>query len=164
MKNCTQCNAEIKENEKVCPDCGKEVEETAANTVSDLADKVAELNNTADTTAEYDENDISNNKILALFSYIGILFLVPLLAAKDSKFARFHVNQGLVLFIFELAWSVVYGILFSVTFVLGLSVIVSVIGNVVNLLFIVVAILGIVNAVQGKAKELPVIGKIKILK
>ena len=42
------------------------------------------LNNTPDTTANYDPKDIEDNKVLALFSYIGLLFLIPLLAAKDS--------------------------------------------------------------------------------
>ena len=43
----------------------------------------------------------------------------------------------------------------------------SIIGNVcglVNILFAVLVIMGIVNAVKGRAKELPVIGKITILK
>ena len=40
----------------------------------------------------------------------------------------------------------------------------SVITWAVGILIIVLAIIGIINAVQGKAKELPIIGKIKILK
>jgi len=34
----------------------------------------------------------------------------------------------------------------------------------VNLVFLVMLVLGIMNAVNGRAKELPVIGKFKILK
>jgi len=34
----------------------------------------------------------------------------------------------------------------------------------VNLVFLVMLVLGIVNAANGRAKELPVIGKFKILK
>lgn len=34
----------------------------------------------------------------------------------------------------------------------------------VNLVFLVMLVIGIMNAVNGRAKELPVIGKFKILK
>lgn len=34
----------------------------------------------------------------------------------------------------------------------------------VNIIFLVLAIIGIVNAVNGKAKELPIIGKYRVIK
>ena len=46
---------------------------------------------------------MESNKLMAAISYIWILFLVPLFAAKDDAFARFHANQGLVLFITNIA-------------------------------------------------------------
>ena len=69
--------------------------------MSDLNDKINEFTDTPDTTAEYEPEDIEKNRILALFSYLSWLVLIPLIAAKDSKFAKFHVNQGLVLAIAE---------------------------------------------------------------
>ena len=83
-----------------------------------------------------------------------IIFLIPLLAAKDSKFARFHTNQGLVLFI--------VGILSSVIALIPL--IGWIIAPIGAILVSVLAIIGIINALNGKAKELPVVGKFKILK
>ena len=50
--------------------------------------------NTPDTTASYAAADVQNNKVMAVLSYIGILVLIPILAAKESPFARFHANQG----------------------------------------------------------------------
>ncbi len=44
------------------------------------------------------------------------------------------------------------------------SAIVCAITGLFGLVFLVLVILGIVNAASGKAKELPVIGKYKILK
>lgn len=132
--------------------------------------KLSDLNKTADTTAEYDAKDIEQNKVLSLFAYLGILFLIPLLAAKDSKFARFHTNQGLVLFIAAIAWSVVYSILTTVLgFILlsgaaGLYSLIVMLLGLIYLVFTVLAIIGIVNALTGKAKELPIIGKFKLLK
>ena len=42
-----------------------------------------------------------NDKLMGVLAYLGILVLIPLLAAKDSKFAQFHAKQGLTLFIGE---------------------------------------------------------------
>ena len=42
--------------------------------------------------------DVEANKTVAALSYISILFLVPLLGKRDSKFAQFHAKQGLILF------------------------------------------------------------------
>ena len=128
---------------------------------------MADINNvmnTPDTTAEYTQEDINNNKIMAILAYI--IFLVPLFAAKDSKFARFHTNQGLVLFICDIVVMIVLGIVTAIiAFIPFVGPILSgIIWAVIPIVLLVFAILGIVNAVQGKAKELPIIGKFKILK
>ncbi|MBQ3824333.1 MAG: DUF4870 domain-containing protein [Clostridia bacterium] len=122
---------------------------------------MADINNvmnTPDTTAEYTQEDINNNKIMAVLAYLGILVLIPIFAAKDSKFARFHSNQGLVLLIVGIIASIAGGILALIPYVGWLF------SAVISIGIFVLAILGIVNAVQGKAKELPIIGKFKILK
>ncbi len=50
--------------------------------------------------------DVEKFKGLAVLAYI--FFLIPLIAAPNSKFARFHANQGLLLFI--LLVIVVFGV------------------------------------------------------
>ncbi|MCH5324013.1 MAG: zinc-ribbon domain-containing protein [Eubacterium sp.] len=174
MATCKKCGVEIPEGATVCPACGEPVGNAAANFAQNVM-------NTADSTAEFDPTDIENNKILSLFAYLGILFLIPLLAAPNSKYARFHTNQGLVLFIFDIVVGVVLGILsaiiggiigaaaaadpFGALGALGVfSTIMGIIIGLVYLCILVIVIIGIVNAVTGKAKELPIIGKIKILK
>ena len=116
----------------------------------------------------FNTEDVNGNKVFGILAYIGILFLVPLFAAKDSQYARFHTNQGLVLFIAEvilnIAAKIVIGI-FSVASLGLLAVPISIVLNLVvwafNLGFM---ILGIVHACSGEAKVLPVIGKITILR
>ena len=66
------------------------------------------------------------------------------------KFARYHINQGLVLCLNAFALSIVYSILTSI-----LTAIFCRLG---------LAVIGIINAVNEKTKPLPVIGGIKILK
>lgn len=130
-----------------------------------LEEKLNALNDTADTTAEYDKVDIEQNKGMAVLAYLGILVLIPLFAAKESKFARFHSNQGLLLCIAAIAYSIVYTILSPIIIAISwrLSIIVSLL-VLFSLVFLVLAIIGIINAANGKAKELPVIGKYKLLK
>ena len=105
----------------------------------------------------FNTEDVNGNKVFGILAYIGILFLVPLFAAKDSQYARFHTNQGLVLFIAEvilnIAAKIVIGI-FSVASLGLLAVPISIVLNLVvwafNLGFM---ILGIVNACSGEAKS-----------
>jgi uncharacterized membrane protein len=102
----------------------------------------------------FSNEDIEQNKVIALFAYI--LFFIPLLAAKDSKFARYHANQGLVLLLFGIAISIVS----SVIPIIGWFII----GPLGTLFVLVLAIMGIINALNGKAKPLMLIGGITILK
>ena len=174
MAFCGKCGTKVEDGVKFCPSCGASTEipkeETTQQTQqtgqqTDFNAKIAGLNNTADNTAQFDAQDIQNNKAMAILAYIGILVLIPLFAAKESKFARYHTNQGLVLCIACIAYSIVYSILSSIILAISwrLYSLVSIIG-LVGLVFLVLAVIGIINAANGRAKELPVIGKIKLLK
>lgn len=103
---------------------------------------------------EIDTKDINENKIMAVLAYI--LFFIPLLAARESKFAMYHANQGLVLF---LAAAIV-NIIGSIIPIIGWFIIIPL----VNLGILVLAIIGIINAANGDSKPLPLIGGINIIK
>lgn len=170
MAYCRSCGAEIDDDVKFCPACGKPtgVEEKQGFDVSGATkaaeDKFKEVTNTKDHTGEYDPADIEQNKIISLFSYLGILILVPIFGAKNSPFALFHVNQGLAFIIANAVFNIVFGLLdylFANVTVLGpLVALLSAIGNIILLALV---ILGIYNAVNGKAKDLPIIGTWTIL-
>jgi len=167
MAICKKCGLNIEDDIKICPHCGETTdfaEEPKAQQNS-FSEKVANLNNTADTTSEYDANDIAQNKVLAVIAYFGILCLIPAFAAKDSKFARFHANQGIVLMIACIAWAIASSIINAIILAISwkLYFITSII-SFLSIIFAILAIIGIINAANGKAKELPLIGKIKILK
>lgn len=101
---------------------------------------------------------MEGNKLLAAISYIGILFLVPLLAAKDDAFARYHANQGLVLFIANIAAAIA-------GFILGFIPVIGVIvAWIIRIALFVLMILGIINALKGEMKPLPLIGGIEMIK
>lgn len=105
------------------------------------------------TTTSTESTDAQENKVMGILAYI--LFLIPLLAAKDSKFAMYHANQGLLLFLLAIGSNVVLGIIPIIGWLL------LPIANLVVLLF---AIMGIINAANGEMKPLPVIGKYQLLK
>ena len=113
-----------------------------------------------------DPKDAEDNKVMAVLAYLGILVLVPIFAAKESPFARYHANQGLILLIAGIA---IYMITYIATFViiaisLSLAWIISIFNAVVGLGMLAFIIIGIINAIKGEAKELPLIGKYTILK
>lgn len=150
---------------------GNNFEKKAKETIDKIMD-------TQDDTKDYDKKDIESNKGLAMISYFGPLALIPFLVSKDSKYVSYHAKQGLNLFIIELIIGVFsYFIssiiqipkmcqLFEYSYECGsitpwwITLPISILEAVTFIL----AIVGIVYACQGKAKELPVIGKIKIIK
>lgn len=154
MATCKKCGAAMDDNAAQCPVCGAPAD--GARNAADSA--FANLNNTADTTAEFDSRDIADNKVMAILAYIGILFLIPLLAAQNSGFARFHTNQGLILFLAEVVLSAASGILGLIPFVGWI------VSGAVGVLCLALMIIGIVNAANGKAKELPLIGGFRLIK
>ena len=168
MPFCRQCGMELKEGVRFCPGCGTPVEEpaqTAQQNSTSKENSFAAAFNTADTTAQYDPADVEKNKAMGVLAYLSWLVLIPIFAAKDSKFARFHANQGLVLLIASAIFGVVKWVLSEILLAISWSLyFVTVIISLLGLVFLALAIIGIVNAATGKAKELPVIGQIRILK
>lgn len=128
--------------------------------MADFDEKLKDLNNTEDTTDQFEQDDINNNKLMAVLAYLSWLVLIPLFGAKESKFARYHVNQGLVLAIAEIVAVVLLGILGRIP---AIGFIFRIVKYLVELGCAVLAILGILNAANGKAKELPIVGKFKIV-
>ena len=128
--------------------------------MSDFQDVFNTINNTKDTTASYSPDDVGRNKGMAILAYFGLLVLIPLLAARDSKFARFHSNQGLILAIVEVLLSAIFVPLGWIPLV---GWIFRVIYGLIGIPLLILAILGIINAANGRAKELPIIGGIHLI-
>lgn len=85
---------------------------------------------------------------MAVVAYI--LFFVPLLTdAKDDPFVKYHVKQGLVLFIAAMIANATSWMFIPLMFFMWIF----------HVAIIVLAILGILNAVHGKKEPLPFIGQ-----
>lgn len=115
-----------------------------------------------------DPADVEKNKIIAGLSYI--LFFLPLIACPESKFGRFHANQGLLLLIIGVGGGIALSILqFILSIVLFFIIwqILSLFTLIYSVFWIgvtVFAVLGFINAYKGTAKKLPLFGQFKIIK
>ncbi len=99
-----------------------------------------------------------NNEILySILGYFGPLVLIPILAGKDSALCKHHANQALVIFIAEIAASIIAA-LGGFFFLFGL------IGWLLSVACFVFMILGIISAAKYETNPLPVIGGIQIIR
>lgn len=95
-------------------------------------------------------------KTISAVGYLGILFLLPYLMYPKEKFAVFHANQSLILLIVVAAVNIVGGMIpflgWFIVLPLG------------NLFVFVLFIIGLINALNGRMKRLPVVGGFDLLK
>ncbi len=122
---------------------------------------------------KYTDKEIKDGKGIAWLSYFGLLALIPYFAYKDNKYVRAHAIRGLNLLIVAVAWGVLMAILTSVirtpVTYWGITVYTTpwwlgLISWAGYIFISVVSIMGIVYACSGKVKDLPLVGKVKIIK
>ena len=161
MAFCRNCGAQLSYGTSFCPTCGTPV----ANPAQQPDPAFHRQNNPIGDPDGFSAQDAKQNKVMAILAYLGILVLVPIFTAKESRFARFHANQGLILLICEAAYTVIYRIVSTILNEISSAFsLVSALLGLVSVLFLVLVIIGIVNAAGGKMKKLPVIGDFRILK
>lgn len=100
--------------------------------------------------------------IVAYLTWIG---LVVAFLAGDRQRSRFHLNQALVLTIGGVVWTVIYRVARAVIGTLTFGLLNGVLGGLnalVSVVILVLTIMGLINAIQGVEKPLPIIGGIEI--
>jgi uncharacterized membrane protein len=90
-----------------------------------------------------------NTTLMGVLAYLGPFVVIPFLIAKHDPFVKFHVKQGLVLVVLEILVMVLNSMLW------GLGMILSI----VNFGLIVLSIVGIVNVINKKQQEVPLVGQ-----
>jgi uncharacterized membrane protein len=178
MAFCGSCGTQVQDGVKFCPSCGTAIGSAPVQETQDIQVTPSYAPPVVPgTPTQSDIRDAQDNKVMAILSYV--LFFIPLLtgAHKTSPFVKYHANQGTVLFLATVAWGIADGIL---TAIFGAILInsnnwyrtgnwgaYSAITTILGLIWFVptaLCVLGIVNAVGGKLKPLPVISKITIIK
>ncbi|MBS7335354.1 MAG: zinc-ribbon domain-containing protein [Eubacteriales bacterium] len=183
MPFCTNCGNKYNQGTKFCPSCGAPTGEAASASEpkqQSYQQPNYQQNYQANQQQSYQQqsyqqpayqapagSDVQENKVMGILAYLSFLVLIPLFAAKESPFARFHTNQGLVLAIGEIGTIIACSILSAIFIALYawvLAVIIDVIMWLLLVGFTVFAVLGLVSACRGQMKPLPIFGNIKILK
>lgn len=162
----------------VGPSNGRKPREVLKKSKEERKDNIFtnDILDTEDTTELYEKEDIKNNTFMALLSYVSFLVFIPYFANNNSKYVKYHAIQGMNLFIL---WCV-YAILNNLLSLIKVDRIITV-GDfraarlvtpwfisypmyVIGVLFGICSVIGIIYVCEGKAKELPLIGKVKIVK
>lgn len=204
MKFCGKCGTQVDDNIQFCPNCGNSMGQPTQqpqqnqnygavppmgapgqqqNAAQGGKNFFQQLLDTPDYTAQFDPADIQSTKGASIAAYFGILFFVPLAVNGNSRYGRFHANQGLVFLIASAILGVASGLiqwLFRSIFVSEVTIagfgtgvyatngfglfLAGLFGFVLALPSLAWFILGLINSVNGRAKELPVIGKIRLIK
>lgn len=166
MAFCGKCGKQIEGSATICPSCEAQANASAQqqantqNSTEKVEEAVKNFLNTTDTTAQFDNADIESGKIMAILAYLfgGLLFFLPLVAASNSKFGKYHANQAFTLLLVSIVLAIV-GIIIGLIPVVG-----AIVGTILGICVLAYMVLGMVNAATGKAKELPIIGKYTFLK
>ncbi len=136
----------------------EELKEKAAETKEKIKEKINEMeaeSAAADANATYTEDEVRNGTLMGILAYLGILNLIPFFVEKENKFVRFHTVQGFTLLI-------IWVILVVIDALTGKFL--NFVFNTLEFLVGIWAIIGIVNVIKGEAKELPLIGKYRLIK
>jgi uncharacterized membrane protein len=157
MAFCPKCGNQLPEGAMFCAKCGNQVgapqQQPQQPQYQPAPVKAAPAPKPPKPKRELPP-EVADNRWMAVLCYLGMMIFFPCVLKKDVAFVRFHINQGIVLLLLMIAACVVCVIPF-----LGWLAAV-----VVYVFSIVCIIMGIVNAARGVEKELPIIGKIKVLK
>ncbi|MFD2673605.1 DUF4870 domain-containing protein [Marinicrinis sediminis] len=93
------------------------------------------------------------DRVFAALAYV--LFFLPLLNQPPSRYSLFHANQGLMLLLVAIVVNIIGAFvpLIGWLFILPFG----------NLAVLILAIYGIIHALQGEKKPLPLIGQYHLL-
>ena len=122
-----------------------------------------------DHTNNFLEEDIRAGKGASVLSYLGLLILIPFLVPKyrENPYVRFHMNQGGMIFILSVIINLAGNVLSAILKLIGLGFVAGILGVIIDVLQILIfalMVLGIVGVINGRAKELPLIGGIRIIR
>ena len=102
-----------------------------------------------------DKRTIDEGKTIAIISYItliGLIIAYFMNNSKNNEFAKFHIGQSLRVWILSIVLNLTLNNLVSMS---GMEIL-----KILEWLPLILAIIGFINAVNGKAIKLPLIGSI----
>ncbi len=152
MKTCPKCNANLNDEAVFCTSCGTQLQPIQQYAYVPAFDPT-------DHTSEFDQKDISDNKVVSMAVYLAGVFgiIIALLMANSSKYVAFHVRQALKITIVEILLGIITVLLFW-------TFIVPVVTSVMLFILTVIRIICFCQVCSGKAKEPAIISALAFLK
>ena len=159
MNYCVKCGNRHNLGDRFCTGCGAPISITQASENDHGTSNINQSEN------QIDAGTGDNVKLFSIIAYI--IFFIPLIAGahKTSNFVKFHTNQGTLLAITYASYLVLRYVLKIISsFFSPMGLIVGFAFTLIGVGFLVLAIVGIVNAANDKMVPLPVIGNFAIIK
>ena len=170
MKTCPKCNTQLADDAMFCTNCGTSFQNANPqpqqnayqnNAQQNYAQPVAPVVNIYDHTAEFDPQDVHDNKIFAILCYImGIVGIIVALLARNSvnsPYLSFHIKQALKITITTILVGVISGLL-------AWTCIVPIAGMVCIVILEVVSIICFFQTCSNKSVEAPIVRSLPFLK
>ncbi len=142
-----------------------------------MKDKIKEkiavfMSSTKDYTETFSLEEIESGKALSIVSYL--IPIVPFILSKKNNYVRFHTLNGmnilftyLIFLIIKRTLSYIFGTpcdLVSGIKCIILPISLRIFFAFVNMIFSFIVLYGLLNVCNNKAKEIPIISKIKLFK
>lgn len=164
MKICPHCGNQINDDAVFCPFCGTPFQSVEATSQNNSGSPYMPQSNVMyiapyDHTREFEEKDISENKVYCMVAYLIGIFgvIIGLLAAQKSPYVSFHVRQAL-------KFTVCDTLLGIIALVLCWTFIVPIVAAIAYVVLYVVRVICFVQICQGKAVEPAIVRELGFLK
>ncbi len=163
MKNCPKCNAQLNDDAMFCVNCGAQIGANPNPQQNAYAQPMptAPVVSSTDHTAEFSPAEVADNKLFAALIYalsiVGVVIALLANLNNKSAYLKFHIKQGLKLFITDLIVS-------FCTLVLCWTCIVPIAGAVCAIILVVVQIICFIQTLRNKSVEPPIISGLGFLK
>lgn len=118
------------------------------------------MDDVKDDSNSFSKEEIESGNLMGIISYLSFLALIPFFCENKNKYVMYHTKQGLNLFVVYIIGSLGISIF---TFLMP-TLITNLLTYAFNIFIIILSTIGIINVCNGKAKELPIINKLKIIK
>lgn len=163
MKNCPKCNAQLNDDAMFCVNCGAQIGANPNPQQNAYAQPMptAPVVSSTDHTAEFSPAEVADNKLFAALIYalsiVGVVIALLANINNKSEYLKFHIKQGLKLFIANMIVTVA-------SLVLCWTFIVPFAGAICSLIILVVDVICFVQTLRNKSVEPPIISGLGFLK
>lgn len=166
MKTCSNCHTQLPDDAVFCTNCGSRFGTTPnenpqgfSNPYMGPQPTYAPTYDPYDHTAEFEQKDISENKVVSMLVYLmgWIGIVIALLGSNTSPYVAFHVRQGL-------KFKVVDILMLICMILLCWTIIIPIAYLIMKVVFFVIRIICFFQICAGKAKEPAIIRSLEFLR